>query len=120
MFAYLLHMKQDPLEVTTGRVWQVQNELRRNRSLARLCATATSYGSKDRFAGRKCADPKEPRPGDAVFVRYRRQGRGIGVVLENQGGDGADRTKLQVLWLNKTPRTAPGVELFSGGHPSFD
>ena len=47
-----------------------------------ICATENVVWTKDGLpAG--CADPKEPRPGDAVFVRYRRQGRGIGVV-QNQ------------------------------------
>ena len=110
MFTYLLHMKQDPLKVTS-QDWQVRTNYDETDHWPDMRDGNVVWTKDGLPAG--CADPKEPRPGDAVFVRYRRQGRGIGVVLENQGGDGADRTKLQVLWLNKTP-TAPGAELIPG------
>ena len=110
MFTYLLHTKQDPLKVTS-QDWQIRTNYDETDHWPDMRDGNVVWTKDGLPAG--CADPKEPRPGDAVFVRYRRQGRGIGVVLENQGGDGADRTKLQVLWLNKM-RTAPGAELIPG------
>ena len=46
----------------------------------------------------------KPQPGDVVLVRYKREGRGIGVVYRNDYGDRltAD-SRLHVLWLNKSP-----------------
>ena len=46
----------------------------------------------------------KPQPGDVVLVRYKREGRGIGVVYRNDYGDRlAADSRLHVLWLNKSP-----------------
>ena len=110
MVSYVFRMKKEPLKIT-NRDWQIR----------------TNYGETDHWPDMRdgnvvwtkdglpagCADPKEPRPGDAVFVRYRRQGHGIGVVLENQSKEGANRAQVQALWLNKM-HTSAGRELIPG------
>lgn len=47
---------------------------------------------------------RKPEPGDVVLVRYAKQGRGIGVVYQNDyKEDGwAEAKSLHVLWVNKT------------------
>ena len=43
-----------------------------------------------------------PKRGDIVLVRYRQEGRGIGIVYKNDYTDKlADNSRLHVLWLNK-------------------
>ena len=45
---------------------------------------------------------KDPKRGDIVLVRYKREGRGIGIVYKNDYPDDlAKNSRLHVLWLNK-------------------
>ena len=53
---------------------------------------------------------RDPEPGNVVLVRYgRREGRGIGVVYENDYRDKlATDSRMHVLWLNKSAADLPG------------
>ena len=62
---------------------------------------------------------RDPKPGDIVLVRYgRREGRGIGVVYENDYRDNlAADSRMHVLWVNKKAADLPGytpIKGFSG------
>ena len=65
----------------------------------------------------------EPKPGDIILARFgRRNGRGIGVVHQNEYEDGfAEGRRLRVVWLNKTPaelsRDAPAIGFSRAGEP---
>ena len=58
----------------------------------------------------------DPRPGDVVLVRYGvTQGRGIGIVYRNDYQESlVERSKLHVLWLNKTPAKLRGRTIMYG------
>ena len=53
---------------------------------------------------------RDPEPGNVVLVRFgRREGRGIGVVYENDYRDKlATDSRMHVLWLNKSAAALPG------------
>ena len=52
----------------------------------------------------------QPQRGDVILVRFGvHEGRGIGVVYENEYQDGFDEVRrLHVLWLNKVPASLSG------------
>ena len=54
---------------------------------------------------------KDPIRGDIVLVRYKREGRGIGIVYENDFSNDdvmTENSRLHVLWLNKTESQLSG------------
>ena len=109
MVSYVFRMKK-PLEIA-DRAWQIRTNYNETDHWPEM-SESNSVWTRDGLPP-GCADPAEPRPGDPVFVRYRRQGRGIGVVWKNRSEKAAEHVGLQVLWLNRTS-TTPGKELIPG------
>ena len=68
----------------------------------------------------------KPQPGDVVLVRYKREGRGIGVVYRNDYGERlAAESRLHVLWLNKSsaaelPGNTPIIAFSRAGETTVD
>ena len=109
MVSYVFRMKK-PLEIA-DRAWQIRTNYNETDHWSKMSGSNLVWTRDGLPPG--CADPAEPHPGDPVFVRYRRRGRGIGVVWKNQSEKDAENVRLQVLWLNRTS-TTPGEELIPG------
>ncbi len=68
----------------------------------------------------------KPQPGDVVLVRYKREGRGIGVVYRNDYGERfAADSRLHVLWLNTSsaadlPGNTPIIAFSRAGKTTVD
>ena len=66
----------------------------------------------------------DPKPGDVVLVRFgQTEGRGIGVVLQNEYMDGfAEDRRLHVVWLNKKAArlagSTPRIGFSNAGEPT--
>ena len=110
MVSYVFRMKREPLKIG-NRDWQIRTNYDETDHWNEMSESNLVW-TQDGLPP-NCADPREPQPGDPIFVRYWREGRGIGIVLENQSQEGADGARLQVLWLNKT-KTLPGKNLIPG------
>ena len=63
----------------------------------------------------------DPRPGDIVLVRTKKQGKGIGVIWKNDYQESlTEDSKVHVVWINKNQSTIQGLEVggnwFSQAH----
>ena len=112
MASYLFRMKKEPLKITS-RDWQIRTNYGEDDTddWQEMLDSNLVWTRDNRLSG--CAEPHEPQAGDLVFVRYWRQGRGIGVVWRNLHDDATKAVKLEVLWLNRKA-TAPKAALIPG------
>ena len=110
--SYLFRMKKEPLKITS-RDWQIRTNYGEDDTddWQEMLDSNLVWTRDNRLSG--CAEPHEPQAGDLVFVRYWRQGRGIGVVWRNLHDDATKAVKLEVLWLNRKA-TAPKAALIPG------
>jgi len=107
MASYAFRM-QKPLKIA-DRDWQLRTNYDETDHSAEMLDSNLVWTEGGLHPG--CAAPTEPQRGDPVFLRYRREGRGIGVVWRNLSNDEA--VKLEVLWLNRN-RTESGRQLIPG------
>lgn len=107
MASYAFRMRK-PLEIG-DRDWQIRTNYDEIDHSAEMLDSNLVWTQGGLPPG--CAAPKEPKRGDPVFLRHRREGRGIGVVWRNLSDDEA--VKLEVLWLNRNS-TESGRELIPG------
>ena len=112
LFDWLFRSAKEPLKITS-RDWQIRTNYGEDDTddWEEMLDSNLVWTRDNSLSG--CADPHEPQAGDLVFVRYWRQGRGIGVVWRNLRDDAAKAVKLEVLWLNRKA-TAPNAALIPG------
>ena len=135
MLAYLHNTKK--LVIGTQRRFQISTNVDENDDLWEDFRDNNWVYTGERRSGTGWNNPSpgdtgrdypldKPQTGDVVLVRYKREGRGIGVVYRNDYGDRlAADSRLHVLWLNKLlaaelPGNVPIIAFSQAGETTVD